>query len=70
MATTTQFKQVSTPSGKRAFEAYTAVWTNDGKNVAISAPTLEALAEAWHSITGLVLDGTLAQATWIVKANT
>jgi hypothetical protein len=63
-----QFRIGRTPSGKKAFEAWTAIWGNYGNNVAISAPSLEALRHAWWQITGqeLIADG--VQHVWIVKA--
>ncbi len=66
---TTQFRSLSTPSGKKAFDAYTATWTNYGKHVAISAPTLEALKEVYKQIVGVELIAEAAQHVWIVKAD-
>jgi hypothetical protein len=53
--------QISKPSG--GFDAYIAVWRErpDTAEVVLGAPSLEALAERWQRITGLVLDAKRAQ---------
>jgi len=66
--TSSQFKSLSTPSGKKAFEAYTAGWENGGKNIFISAPTLELLKDAYKHIVGKELIVEAVQHVWIVKA--
>jgi len=64
-----QFRAVQTPSGKKAFEAWTAVWIHCGRELAISAPTLEELKAAWER---MVVDPALniekVQHVWIVSA--
>jgi hypothetical protein len=74
MTNTTQFRALTTPSGKRAFEAYIAVWMNgdsiDGaNNVAITSPSIRALEIAWQQITGSKLDAAKVQHVYIVAAN-
>lgn len=54
---------------RHAFEAYLAVWRNDGNHVVIAAPTLDALAEAWDQIVdGIPLDRDAAQHVFIISA--
>lgn len=65
---TKQFKAVATPSGKKAFEAQLAVWMNDGKNVAIAAPTLADLKVVYKQIAGSELIAEAAQKVWIIRA--
>lgn len=68
MSSTTQFKAVATPSGKRAYEAVCAVHrSNEHGEVMIAAPTLEALVIAWRRMTASELDATKAQYVWVVK---
>ena len=64
---TTQFKETQTPSGKKAIEAYCAVWEEGG--IAICAPTIAKLEAAWKLLTATALPVPLeAQRVWIVKA--
>lgn len=65
---TVQFKEQRTPSGKKAFEAYCAVYDNDGANIVICAPTLDKLDTAWSKFCELPLNRDNAQHVWIVKA--
>lgn len=67
MKATTQFKELKTPSGKRAFEAYVAVYANDGAHVVIAAPTLDALEVAYEKLTGQQLVKEKAQHCFIVQ---
>lgn len=68
MTTTTQFKQVRTPSGRVAYEAWTAVYDR-GQHIAISAPTLAQLEQAWKDLPYITqpFQPAMAQHTWIVK---
>lgn len=65
---TVQFKEQRTPSGKKAFEAWCAIYENDGNNIAICAPTLDKLEEAWSKFSTGALNKAMAQHVWIVKA--
>ena len=70
MTTTTQFRALTTPSGKKAFEAYCAVFRNDDKNIVIAAPTIEALQEAWRKFdNGTELNVEAVQHVYIVSAD-
>ena len=64
--TTSQFKSATTPSGKKAFEAWCAVYTNFDNHVAICAPTIEALKARYQQFTGQELIAEKAQHVWIV----
>jgi hypothetical protein len=66
---TSQFKALSTPSGKKAFEAFTAIYNAFGGHVAICAPSLEALKGVWSGLTGHALIEEDVQHVWIVKAS-
>lgn len=66
--TSVQFRSLATPSGKKAFEAYVAIWPNDGKNIAIATPTLKSLKDAYKQVTGHELIAEAAQHVWLVKA--
>jgi len=66
--TTSQFKSAKTPSGKKAFEAWVAVYMNYGKHAAIAAPTLDTLKEVYAQLTGRELIADAAQHVWIVRA--
>lgn len=67
----TQFKQRETPSGKKAVEAFSAVWFFCGEEVFIGAATLEALRTAWKRIVtvGPELDESRVQHVFIVSAS-
>jgi len=71
LPTTHQFRSATTQSGKRAFEAYVAIYANNGKHMMIGAPTLEALKDAWLQVTESTTDLNPigAQHVWIVRAD-
>ncbi len=67
----TQFKQLTAPSGKKAFEAVVAVWNFCGDEVCIAAPNITALEDAWKRIVtmGPDLDLERVQHIFIVAAS-
>ena len=68
--TTTQFRALTTPSGKKAIEAWSAITSLGwGKDIAICAPTLEILKEEWKRITQQELIVESAQHVYIVSAD-
>lgn len=69
MTATHQFKQVTTPSGRVAYEAWTAVYNNYGQNVALSAPTLALLEKLYAKFFPEAdkFNAAMAQHTYIVK---
>jgi hypothetical protein len=69
LPTTTQFRSATTPSGKKAYEAYVAIYENCGKNVMIGAPTLALLEEIWKGFSPQTLVIERAQHVWIVKVD-
>lgn len=67
-ASTDQFSAV-TDNGRRAYEAYVAIWARyDGEHIAISAPSMDALERVWISITQNPLETEKAQKVLIVSA--
>jgi hypothetical protein len=64
LPTTTQFRSTTTQSGKRAFEAWSAI--SERLGIAICAPTLDKLAERWKEIVGTELVRSGADHVWIV----
>jgi hypothetical protein len=54
--------------GRVAFEAYMAIYRNDGDHLILAAPTLDALAESWEGVAGLPLNREQAQKVFIVSA--
>lgn len=68
MTTTSQFRQLTTQSGKKAFEAYIAVRDDNGEHVVLGAPTLGKLAALWKRMTGCELIAHEAQHVYIVAA--
>jgi hypothetical protein len=70
MTNTTQFRALTTQSGKRAFEAYCAVWTDCTVEMALCAATFEALKNKWADIfPNLALDESRVQHVFIVAAS-
>lgn len=63
-----QFNVVTTPSGKKAYEAHCAIWRSREREVMIAAPTLEELELAWMHITGISFNPAEAQHVYVVKA--
>jgi len=55
--------------GRVAFEAYVAIYRNDGKNhIVLGSPTVDGLAKIWFSVAGVPLDREKAQRVRIIKA--
>jgi hypothetical protein len=70
MTNTTQFRALTTPSGKKAVEAWTAVWQDFNDEIALCAPTLEALQRKWKDFCpNLELNPAWVQHVYIVSAD-
>jgi hypothetical protein len=65
---TSRFREARTPSGKKAFEAWTAV--SDRLGVAFCTPTLDELKQIWREVIGTELIAEAAQHVWIVAFST
>ncbi len=52
-----------------AFEAYVAIYRNDGKNhIVLGSPSIDGLAEAWQRVSGQPFEREKAQRVRIIKA--